>query len=204
MSNREDNTEREYRNSNAWGESLTDAQKCAVLDRMRRTTNWASVVAWASQEFGIPSCGRASYYAARSFWRKSEHEMQLRLRLEDKKEIDRELEAVGSQDASKLAAVLSNDVAAARAMGDGKALDRALRLYRGVASIVKDSAELQLKTQAEARAAADLALQREKFEEQRRRNLEAAEKLKAALTARPDGGIAPETRARIEEALNLL
>ena len=58
MSNREDNTEREYRNSNAWGESLTDAQKCAVLDRMRRTTNWASVVAWASQgsdPFGQPT-----------------------------------------------------------------------------------------------------------------------------------------------------
>ena len=47
-------------------------------------------------------------------------------------------------------------------------------------------------------------LARDKFEDQKARNAAAAEKLKAALVARPDGGIAPETRAKIEEALNLL
>lgn len=192
------------RHANAWGESLTEAQKCAILDKSRRDSNWASVVAWATAEFSLPACSRASYYAALSTWREDEHEMQLRLRLEDRAALDRELAVVGSPDAAKIAACLGNDVAAARARGDADALERALRLYRGVASIVKESAELDLKTQAEQRAAADLALQREKFEDQKRRNLEAAEKLKAALTARPDGGIAPETRAKIEEALNLL
>lgn len=192
------------RNANAWGESLTEAQKCAVLDKSRRCGNWADVVAWAVGEFQIRECSRAAYYDALTAWREDEHEMQLRLRLEDRAAIDRELNVVGSPDAVKIAAVLGNDVAAARARGDGEALERALRLYRGVASIVKESAELQIKSQAEQRATADLALQREKFEDQKRRNAEAAEKLKAALTARPDGGIAPETRAKIEEALNLL
>lgn len=192
------------RNAHAWGESLSEAQKCAILDKSRRCTNWAEVVAWAAGEYSIPECSRASYYAALSAWREDEHEMQLHLRLEDRAALDRELNVVGSPDAAKIAAVLGNDVAAARARGDSESLERALRLYRAVASIVKDSAELQLKTQAEQRAAAELALSREKFEDQKRRNLEAAEKLKAALTARPDGGIAPETRAKIEEALNLL
>jgi hypothetical protein len=192
------------RHANAWGEALTEAQKCAVLDKSRRCSNWAEVVAWAAAEFSLPACSRASYYAALSAWREDEHEMQLRLRLEDRAALDRELNVVGHPDAAKIAAALGNDVAAARARGDELALERALRLYRGVASIVKDSAELQLKQQAEARSNAELTLAREKFEDQKRRNAEAAEKLKAALTARPDGGIAPETRARIEEALNLL
>jgi hypothetical protein len=192
------------RNANAWGEGLTEAQKCAILDKSRRDSNWASVVAWAATEHSLPECSRSAYYEALSAWREDEHEMQLRLRLEDRAALDRELDVVGHPDAAKIAAALGNDVAAARARGDELALDRALRLYRAVSSIVKDSAELQLKQQAENRSAADLALQREKFEDQKRRNLEAAEKLKAALTARPDGGIAPETRAQIEEALNLL
>lgn len=192
------------RHANAWGEALTEAQKCAVLDKSRRCSNWAEVVAWAVAEFGLPQCSRASYYAALSCWRDDEHEMQLRLRLEDRAAIDRELNVVGAPDAAKIASVLGNDVAAARARGDDNALERALRLYRCVASIVKESEELKLKNAAEERAAADLALQREKFEDQKRRNAEAAEKLKAALTARPDGGIAAETRAKIEEALNLL
>lgn len=192
------------RNANAWGESLTDAQKCAILDKSRRCTNWAAVIDWASKEFDIRTCGRDAYYKALKFWRDDEHEMQLKLRLQDRAAIDRELKVVGSPDASKIAAVLGNDVAAARIRGDNVALDRSLRLYRAVASIVKDSEELRLKTQAEERSNAELALAREKFEDQKRRNAEAAEKLKAALTARPDGGIAPETRAKIEEALNLL
>lgn len=192
------------RHANAWGESLSEAQKCAILDKSRRCSNWAEVVAWAAGEFSLPACSRASYYSALSTWREDEHEMQLRLRLEDRAALDRELNVVGHPDAAKIAAALGNDVAAARARGDELALERALRLYRAVSSIVKDSEDLKLKQQAEERAAADLALQREKFEDQKRRNLEAAEKLKSALTARPDGGIAPETRAKIEEALNLL
>jgi hypothetical protein len=149
-------------------------------------------------------CSRASYYTTLSAWRKTEHEMQLVLRLEDKAAIDRELSVVGSPDATKIAAALGNDVAAARARGDSEALERAIRLYRAVAGIVKDSADLQLKAQAADISAADLQLARDKFEDQKARNAAAAEKLKAALVARPDGGIAPETRAKIEEALNLL
>jgi len=192
------------RNANAWGEALTDAQKCAVLDKSRRTTNWALVVEWAVAEYSLPRCSRASYYDALSAWREDEHEMQLTLRLQDRAALDRELNVVGSPDAAKIAAVLGNDVAAARARGDGEALERALRLYRGVASIVKDSAELQLKSAAENRSNAELALAREKFEDQKTRNAAAAEKLKSALTEPTSGGLTPETRARIEEALNLL
>lgn len=152
------------RNANAWGEGLTEAQKCAILDKSRRSTNWADIVEWASSEFNISKCSRASYYDALSAWREDEHEMQLVLRLEDRAALDRELNVVGSPDAAKIAAVLGNDVAAARARGDSEALERALRLYRGVASIVKDSAELQLKAKAEERSAAELALNQEKFQ----------------------------------------
>lgn len=192
------------RNANAWGESLTEAQKCSILDKSRRSTNWADIVEWASGEFSIPKCSRASYYDALSAWREDEHEMQLKLRLEDRAALDRELNVVGSPDAAKIAAVLGNDVAAARARGDSAALDRALRLYRGVASIVKDSEELRLKSAAEARSNAELALAREKFEDQKARNAAAAEKIKNALSEPAAGGLTPETRARIEEALNLL
>ena len=192
------------RNANAWGESLSEAQKCAILDKSRRCSNWAEVVAWAAGEFSIRPCSRASYYDALNWWREDEHEMQLSLRLLDRAALDRELSAVGAPDAAKIAAVLGNDVAAARARGDSEALDRAVRLYKCVSSIVKDSADLQLKAQAAEISAADLQLARDKFEDQKARNAAASEKLKAALTASPDGGITPETRARIEEALNLL
>jgi hypothetical protein len=192
------------RNANAWGEGLSEAQKCAILDKSRRSTNWADIVEWASSEFGVSRCSRASYYDALSAWREDEHEMQLVLRLEDRAALDRELNVVGSPDAAKIAAVLGNDVAAARARGDSEALERALRLYRGVASIVKDSEELRLKSAAEARSNAELALAREKFEDQKARNAAAAEKIKNALSEPAAGGLTPETRARIEEALNLL
>jgi hypothetical protein len=192
------------RNANAWGEALTEAQKCAILDKSRRCTSWAEVVDWASAEYSIPKVSRASYYDALAWWREDEHEMQLSLRLQDKAALDRELAAVGTPDAAKIAAVLGNDVAAARARGDENALDRAVRLYKCVASIVKESAELELKAKSTEISAADLQLARDKFEDQKARNAAAAEKLKAALTASPDGGITPETRARIEEALNLL
>jgi hypothetical protein len=192
------------RNANAWGEGLSEAQKCAILDKSRRSTNWADIVDWASSEFGVSKCSRASYYDALSAWREDEHEMQLVLRLEDRAALDRELNVVGSPDAAKIAAVLGNDVAAARARGDSEALERALRLYRGVASIVKDSEELRLKSAAEARSNAELALAREKFEDQKARNAAAAEKIKNALSEPAAGGLTPETRARIEEALNLL
>jgi hypothetical protein len=192
------------RNANAWGEGLSEAQKCAILDKSRRCTSWAEVVDWASTEYGIPKVSRASYYDALAWWREDEHEMQLSLRLQDKAALDRELAAVGTPDAAKIAAVLGNDVAAARARGDENALDRAVRLYKCVASIVKESAELELKAKSTEISAADLQLARDKFEDQKARNAAAAEKLKAALTEPAAGGITPETRARIEEALNLL
>ena len=47
-----------------------------------------------------------------------------------------------------------------------------------------------------------LQLLRDKFEDQKARNAQAADALKSALGAK--AGITPETRAKIEEALNLL
>jgi len=47
-----------------------------------------------------------------------------------------------------------------------------------------------------------LKLLRDKFEDQKARNAQAADALKSALGGK--GGITPETRAKIEEALNLL
>ena len=49
---------------------------------------------------------------------------------------------------------------------------------------------------------ATVTLLRDKFEDQKARNAQAADALKVALGAK--GGITPETRAKIEEALNLL
>jgi hypothetical protein len=152
------------RNANAWGEGLSEAQKCAILDKSRRCSSWAEVVDWASIEYSIPKVSRASYYDALAWWREDEHEMQLSLRLQDKAALDRELAAVGTPDAAKIAAVLGNDVAAARARGDENALDRAVRLYKCVASIVKESAELELKAKSEERSAAELALNQDKFQ----------------------------------------
>lgn len=50
--------------------------------------------------------------------------------------------------------------------------------------------------------AASLQLMRDKYEDQKARNAQAAEALKNAIAAK--GGITAETRAKIEEALNLL
>ena len=49
---------------------------------------------------------------------------------------------------------------------------------------------------------ATVTLLRDKFEDQKARNAQAADALKSALGNK--GGITPETRAKIEEALNLL
>lgn len=63
--------------------------------------------------------------------------------------------------------------------------------------------KLKLKKEAEDRAQANLKLEREKFEEQKRRNEQAREKL-TAVKNKTASGLTSETLAEIESALNLL
>jgi hypothetical protein len=61
---------------------------------------------------------------------------------------------------------------------------------------------LLLERQRVGNDAGSLQLMRDKYEDQKSRNAQAAEALKSAISTK--GGITPETRAKIEEALNLL
>lgn len=178
-------TDDRKRRSDAWGTDLPEETQWKVYDRMRKFP-WYDVREWIEAELSVPPPSRSALYRFVEHLREHETEYLLRQRLLAQGQLQRELETVGAPDPERLAQVLGNDVIAARAVGDEKAVERAVRVYRAVASIVGDSAELALKRQAEARQIQELALAREKFEaaERRARQADRAEEvLKSDLTA---------------------
>lgn len=154
----------------AWWAQLSDEQQAQVRDQMRRHA-WHEVSPWAAETFGIPPPGKA-LYGFREWFDEHESEFLLRQRLRDIQAMQRELEQVGAADAETLAAVLGNDVAAARSAGDQKALERAVRAFKTVASIVGDTRSFALKVREFEQDQKSFELRKAEFEQKLRADVE--------------------------------
>ena len=173
------------RRTDGWAAELPEEQQAQIADRMRKFP-WYEVAKWAAEQFpGLRQPSRNALYRFAEWFREHEAEFLLRQRLRDRAALERELAEAGAPDPQKLAAVMGNDVVAARARGDEEAVARAVRLYSVAAGVAGDSAKLALDRQAEERQAGALALARERFEaaERRARQADHAEDvLKSDLT----------------------
>ena len=154
--------------ADAWYAGLNDEQQAQIYDRARRFP-WFEVIPWIETTFSIPKPGKSAFYGFCEYFAEHEQEYLLRQRLRDRSALEREFAQVGATDAGKLAAVLSNDVAAARAKGDDQAVARAIRAYQTVAKIVGDTRTFDLKVQEFEQAKRDFALRQQDMDLKLRR-----------------------------------
>ena len=154
--------------SDAWYAGLNDEQQAQIFDRARRFP-WFEVLPWIEATFHIPKPGKTAFYNFCEYFAAHEQEYLLRQRLRDRSALEREFSQVGATDPSKLAAVLSNDVAAARAKGDDQAVARAIRAYQTVAKIVGDTADFDLRVKQFAQTQRDFDLKRQDMDLKLRR-----------------------------------
>lgn len=149
-----------------------------------RTCSLRDLVKKCAEEFGV-----STSLASLSTWLREKHtEKQAAARLDAARFADSvEADAAGKVDA------------AVRAQLGQLAFDAAMtqdvKMMRTAYGLLLDSRRVD-------NDAESVSLLRAKFEDQKARNAQAADALKATLASK--GGITPETRAKIEEALNLL
>lgn len=131
--------------TDAWYSTLTEEEQARIYDRMRRFP-WHTWGAWIKEQFNIEPPARSRLYAFREYFAGHEAEYLLTQRIHDRDRLERELAAAGATDAKELAKVLGNDVVAARAHGDDRAVERAVKLFTAVSkvAVIKDDVELRI------------------------------------------------------------
>lgn len=184
--------------SDAWDADLTEAQRWQAYAQFRRSP-WFEVSAWAAEQYGVPPPSRSALYrwAARMRQQESAH------RLEQSITAREEIGTLASAVATDAALIDAYKTLAADLALKGNAADAvkftvmAMELGNGQ----RKAAELELKARAQQTKDEALRLAREKFEAAESR-LSAA---RAAVSRLSDaGGLTPEARRQIEEAMGLL
>lgn len=165
--------------------------------RLRDGTTWRAVAAWLAER-GHPGINAQNVTNFRKGayreWLKEQARLEpIRARAEA---IRRELDAGGFSILDKSIYELAERLTDAD-LDPAKAAAAVAALKNAV--LAGQRTEIAARRAEQAEQA--LRLEREKWEEQKRRNAEAREKLAAVAAG---GGISPETLARIEEAIGLL
>lgn len=137
-------TDRKSR-TDAWYSPLSDENQARIYDRMK-SFPWYKVSEWIKEEYKLDPPSRSALYRFREWFADHEAEFILAQRLKDMSRLECELKSAGAPDAKALAKVLGNDVVAARANRDDKAVERAVRLYTAVAkvAVIKDDIDLRI------------------------------------------------------------
>jgi len=189
--------------TDAWEAVLTPEQCDRVFERMATPGfRWGDVATWAAAEFQAAAPSRSALYRFVARWRPDYIARQTEERTTAYGALREQREKLGDVSGETIFH-LENEAKAYIARGDLKAGDRLYKIAGRIRDDIRCRLELDLKGQAEARANEALRLDRERFEEQKRRNAEARAKLSEAV-AQSKGGITSETLSKITEAINLL
>ena len=184
--------------ADAWDAALTDAQRWQAYDQFRRA-RWYEVAEWAQAEFGLKRApGRNALYA----WAKRMRAQESAHRIEQAIEAREEIGALA---------------------GTAAASDRLIEAYQSLAAelALKGNAPdavryttMAMQIAAQQQAAAELAIKRQRLDQQQdalrlaREKFEAAEAkiaaVRDAVGKAREGGLTPETLRKIEEAAGLL
>lgn len=183
----------------SWEAALTEEQQAQVYDQARAYP-WYVVAKWAAEQFNIRAPGRAQFYRFIAYFREHEQEFRIRQRLADRNLLERELQECGAPDPTKLAAVLGNDVVAARAKGDEDAVARAVRAYKVVAGIVGDTQTFDLKVREFEQAKRAFELKKQDIEIKLRR----LEMLERKLAEAGEKGASVDPKALADEIDRIL
>jgi hypothetical protein len=190
------------RRIDSWEEPLAEDQRWQVYDRLRHYP-WYQVATWAAEEFALAAApSRSSLYRFRAHMRDQESEHRIETLIREKQSLRREMDRVGGI-SDELKAAYEHRAVEAEASGDHEGSQKWLKLALDLRESAIEGEKLALKREAEDRAKSSLALEREKFEEQKRRNAEAKAKLTDVVQDRA-GGLDEETIRKIEEAAGLL
>ena len=185
--------------TDAWYAALPEEAWAAIRDRMRRFV-WYEVVPWVAETYAVAPPCRSSLYRFCEWFDDHESEFLLRQRLRDKTALARELAQAGAADPEQLVGVLGNDVIAARAKGDDKAVERAVRAYKTIASIVGDTRDFSLKVKEFEQAQRDFDLRKQDMEIKLRR----LELLESKLHEAQDAGTTVDPKALADEVDRIL
>lgn len=187
--------------TDAWEAALTMEQCDQVFERMSNPGfRWSDVSGWAAEEFSVPAPSRAAIYRFVERWRPEYIARRTEERATAYGALREQREQLGDVSAETIFH-LENEAKGYIARGDLKAGHRLYAIASHIRDDIRTGMELKLKEQAEARAQASLQLDREKFEEQKRRNAQAREKLEEVVSK---GGLSDETIRKIEETMGLL
>jgi hypothetical protein len=187
------------RRIDAFDAGLTEEQRWQLYDRMQRFA-WYDVAAWAAEQFKIPAPSRAGLYRFTAAMRERESAHRIETALSVRENVRRQMDAVGDMD-GELEFAWEQLAMESAMKGDADAGLRYLAMSMKLRESALERDKLSIKREAEARAQASLALDREKFEDQKRRCEKARAELHAVVA---QGGLDAETIAKIEEAAGLL
>jgi hypothetical protein len=181
--------------ADAWDAPLTDAQRWQAYDQMRRA-RWYEVAEWAQAEFGLARApGRNALYA----WAKRMRSLESAHRIE---------QAVQARE--EIGALAGTAAASDRLIAAYKSMAAELALKGNAADAVKLTT-MAMQLAAQQTAAAELAIKKQRLDQQQdalrlaREKFEAAEaRLAAAAGAVADDTLTPEARqARLKEIFGL-
>jgi transposase-like protein len=149
------------RRADAFEAQLSEEQRWKLYDRLRRSAWWA-VAEWVEAEFSIPRPSRSALYAFKRHMDGLESAHRIETALSERENLRREMAEVGDMDPELQHAWLR--LAQESSLnGDPKAGERFLRMARALRADATKRLEIQLKQQAEARAAAELEIAQRKL-----------------------------------------
>lgn len=185
--------------SDAWDAALSEAQRWQAFGKLRGCP-WYETAKWIAAEFAIEAPSRSALYrwAARMRRLESAHRIEQAIAARD--EAGALASATGQSNAQRIAAyqALAQDVALRT--GDAKTAGQFVAMAMQIAAADAKRTELDLRARAQATKDETLKLAQAKFAAAESR----LAAVRDAVTTARQGGLTPETLAKIEAAAGLL
>ena len=160
-------TESTIRRPDAWESSLSEAQRWQVYEQLQRFA-WHVVQPWVVEQFQIEAPSKSALYAFKKHMASLESAHRIEEALSNRENLRKEMSEIGDMDPELQHAWLQL-AHEATLRGDPKAGEKYLKMARALRADATKRVELQLKQQAETRAASELEIMRRKLELQEKK-----------------------------------
>ena len=165
------------RRTDAFEAKLTEEQRWQVYDRLVRFP-WYDVRPWIAEQFFVDPPSRSALYSFKSNMSDQQSAHRIEEALSNRENLRREMNKLGDMDPELQHAWLQL-AQESTLKGDPKAGERYLKMARALRQDATTKLELQLKQQAEARAASELDIMKRKLELQEQKIAEAQRVIEA-------------------------
>jgi hypothetical protein len=165
------------RRADSWEAQLTEEQRWQIYGQLKKFA-WHIVQPWIVEQFKVNPPGRTALYAFKKNMAALESAHRIEEALSNRDTLHREMEQIGDMDPELQHAWLQL-AQESTLKGDPKAGERYLKMARSLRADATKRLELQLKQQAEARAASELDIMKRKLELQEQKIADAQRVLEA-------------------------